>query len=194
MTENTATETFTASSDEAKARFSEEYMEANRIVEDHDGNLFVAIDPEPGTCACGCGEQLASEKRNFRPGHDQRLMGILVRGVREGLEITWTAGGLRIGGSAEDYGRQVLNENGQAKLARYLTTEPKRARRGRKASAAATPAVEVKADPLPATVKVGRWEYPVTDVERDANGKVVKVHYTNKRNEAMSTTSWNKLV
>ncbi|TXK18443.1 hypothetical protein [Homoserinibacter sp. GY 40078] len=37
--------------------------------------------PEPGTCKCGCGEQV---KRDYRPGHDARHVSQLTRAVREG--------------------------------------------------------------------------------------------------------------
>lgn len=185
-------------------RFTDEYIAANRIqfndndfqdgVEgaDPNGNPFVLFEREPGQCACGCGLEVTNAKRNFLPGHDQRLMGILVRAHREGLEVSWMSGGLMIGSDALDYGRQVLGDTGVAKLERYIATTPKRkARKGTRAAAAAAPTAKV--DPLPTTVKVGRWEYPVTGVERDANGTVIGVTYKNKRDEEITTRSWGKL-
>jgi hypothetical protein len=34
-----------------------------------------------GVCACGCGQPVV---RNFKPGHDQRLVGDLIMGLIEG--------------------------------------------------------------------------------------------------------------
>jgi hypothetical protein len=197
MTENTA----------PAARFTDEYMAANRIQENWNGiedgqrdeadgpDYYVLIErtETPKTCACGCEVEVTNAKRNFLPGHDQRLMGILVRAEREGLEVSWMSGGLMISGTATDYARLVLNDAGVSKLASYIATQPKRARRTRAASNGA-PVVEAPAvDPLPSTVKVGRWEYPVTGVERDANGTIVGVTYKNKRDEEITTRSWGKL-
>lgn len=178
-------------------RFTGEYMAANRIeINDNavqDGTAtegeveyYVLLDVAEGTCACGCGEAV-SGNRNFRPGHDQRLMGILVRAHREGLEVSWMRGGVLIGSNPEDYARQVLGDAGVAKLARYIATEPKRARKGNRTSAAK--AADVIAAPArPAftegEVKIGRWVYPsrefpngavVRNTKRDGSGEWVAV-------------------
>lgn len=195
MTENTA------------PRFTADYMAANRIeINDNaitDGTsteveYFVLF--EGNGCACGCGEAVANAKRNFRPGHDQRLMGILVRAEREGLEVSWMAGGVMISGTATDYARLVLGDAGVSKLAGYIANEPKRARKARADRAEVDPAadaivasVKPAADPLPATVKIGRWEYPVIDVERDGNGKIVGVTYKNRQGSEMVAREWGKL-
>lgn len=177
-------------------RFSPAYCEANRIVaSDNDivdgrGNeleWFVLIETEVAgqlegkACACGCQQAVTNTKRNFLPGHDQRLMGILVRAERENLQVSWSAGGMTIGGTAMDYGQLVLGETGVEKLKRYLATEPKRARKGR----AAKPAKETPIGPVKvADVKVGRWEYPAQrlqdgtiqrNLRRDGSGPWVAV-------------------
>jgi hypothetical protein len=192
-------------------RFTKTYEIANRIqwndvdvqdgVEGAEAYPFVLIDrtvagaAKAKGCACGCGLAVASAKREFLPGHDQRLMGILVRAHREELEVSWQDGPMTITGSGPmDYAELVLNEAGRTKLAGYLANEPKRARKTAKAAKpAAEVAVAPKTDPLPKIVKVGRWEYPVVGVERDGNGKIVKVEYTNKQNAVMSTNTWGKL-
>jgi hypothetical protein len=44
----------------------------------------VTVVLAPGLCACGCGEQVA---RRFRPGHDARLKGQLVRAARSATRV-----------------------------------------------------------------------------------------------------------
>lgn len=187
-------------------RFTDAYIAANRLayndVAEQDGTgegywfCLIERDQESGwdykACACGCGEQVTSAKRNFLPGHDQRLMGILVRAERENLEVSWTDGGMTVTGSgAMDYAELVLGETGIAKLERYLATTPKRARKGKKAPAV----VEApRTDPLPSTVKVGRWEYPVININRDGNGAIVAVEYKNRTGGQTWTDKWSQLV
>jgi hypothetical protein len=175
-------------------RFSAQYIAANRIefntndVENgYEPTPYVMIErPADNSCACGCEEEVTNAKRNFRPGHDQRLMGILVRAEREGLEVSWMSGGLMISGSATDYGQLVLNEGGQAKLARYIATEPKRARKGRTSAAQAAEVIAAPARPAftEGEVKIGRWVYPsrefpngavVRNTKRDGSGEWVDV-------------------
>jgi hypothetical protein len=208
------TETTTPATDietlraEARARFTADYVAANRLQfndagEQDDptqvGAWYVELDrtvAEGKGCACGCGLQVTNAKRNFLPGHDQRLMGILVRAERENLEVSWIEGGMLVTGQgALDYGRMVLTDSGIEKLERYLAETPKRTRRA-KAAAVTAPEVTAeapKADPLPAKVKVGRWEYDVVGVERDGNGTVIRVTYRNARQEEVTVSSWGKL-
>lgn len=40
--------------------------------------------PEPRSCLCGCGGAVASKRGLFRPGHDARVVGQLVRAVIAG--------------------------------------------------------------------------------------------------------------
>lgn len=178
-------------------RFTAEYMEANRIeVNDNDFQdgredpqlaYYVLFDVAPGACACGCGAEVTNAKRHFLPGHDQRLMGILVRAHREGLEVSWMSGGLMISGTATDYAQLVLNEGGQAKLARYIATEPKRTRKGRRTTAAQAAEIIASAPVAPkfteGEVKIGRWVYParsfpngaiVRNTKRDGSGEWVE--------------------
>lgn len=164
--------------------------EAQANAQDVDIEMHI----EGGACRCGCGDTPAA-KRNFRPGHDQRLMGILARAARAGHDLVVFEQPENVYNmTPAEYGRMVLTAQGQIKLERYIATEPKRARKARAASNGA-PAVEAPAvDPLPTTVKVGRWEYPVTGVERDGNGAIVGVTYKNKRDEEITTRSWGKLV
>lgn len=204
MTDTISPET-QALRDEQAARFTAAYIATNRLQyndagESDDptqvGQWYCEIDRviagENKGCACGCGLEVTNSKRNFLPGHDQRLMGILVRAHRENLDVMWTDGGMLVGGSGPmDYAELVLNEGGQVKLAGYLANTPKRARKSAKPAADAAPVVV--ADPLPKTVKLGRWEYPVTGIERDGNGTIVRVTYKNKRDEEITVSSWGKL-
>lgn len=185
--------------------------------DDEGGYWYTEIDRHvardgsdlPG-CACGCGFQVTNKKRNFIPGHDQRLMGILVFAHRNGLEVSWTDGGFLISGSPVDYARLVLSETGQAKLGRYMATEPKRTRKTRAAGVeTADVAVEVAdgAD-IPAlgddeapsiegaeqiTVKIGRWEKEAIVTDRDQEGNPFEVQYNDAKGNPVVTTKF-KLV
>ena len=136
---------------------------------------------EGGACRCGCGET-PSAKRNFRPGHDQRLMGILTRAVRENATfLVFEQPETTFGATPWQYGQMFLSDTGVAKLEKYFANEPKRRRASR--AAAVAPAAQVEApvaDPLPETVKIGRWTYPVVSVRRNGNGEIVEVAYTGR--------------
>lgn len=137
-------------------------------------------------CACGCRNGVTNAKRNFQPGHDQRLMGILVKGARAGIgEVSWTDGGMLVSGTAWDYASRVLSETGIAKLEAYLATEPKRARRG-----TATPVEEAPVLSSAIRVKVGRWEYDARVIERDADGTPVEVEFTNGKDEPVKSRNF----
>jgi hypothetical protein len=188
MSENTA----------SAPRFTDAYIAANRIefntndytdgVEgaDPNGTPYVMFEVADGGCACGCGEAVTNPKRNFRPGHDQRLMGILVRATRENLEVSWMQGGYLIGSTAVEYARKVLGDAGVAKLERYIATEPKRARKsGRTSAAQAAEVIAARAPAFtPGEVKIGRWVYPsrtfpngaiVRNTKRDGSGEWIAV-------------------
>lgn len=200
----TATDTAAARNDAFNA-YSADYIQANRLQyndvdEQNDGEgigyWYVEIDLSKVEtykgCACGCRNEVRSAKRHFLPGHDQRLMGILVRAHREGMEVAWTDGGVLISADPATFGQQVLNERGQAKLANYLANEPKRARR-RTTAAQAAEIIAAPVRPEFTTVKIGRWEYPVVDVVRNGDGEIVAVEYTNKQNAIMKANTWGKL-
>lgn len=185
-------------SDTTAPRFTEQYMSDNRIVQSdnaivdgHEGaelEYLVLIEWREGsTCACGCELPLTSEKRKFLPGHDQRLMGILVRAHRENLDVHYSSGGMLIGSTPEDYAAQVLNESGVTKLRGYLANKPKRNR----SRAVEQPAVVVDQNSLPTIkVKIGRWVYDaqVTDIDQDGNP--FEVEYINGKGVAVVTTKF----
>lgn len=173
-----------------------------------EGYWYTEIDrsvPEGKGCACGCGLAVTNTKRNFQPGHDQRLMGILVFAHRNGLEVCWHDGGMLVGGSAENYGGMVLSDSGRAKLVGYLGREPKRARKPR-AQALATAEVADGQD-IPAlgdeapsiegaeqiTVKIGRWEKEALVTDRDQDGNPFEVQYNDAKGNPIVTTKF-KLV
>lgn len=167
--------------------------------EEDQGEWFVMLDRETSadkgeTCACGCLGETITEKATFLPGHDQRLMGTLAFAYGEGLEVQYQMGGMSVGTTAAQYGAQVLTETGQAKLAAYFDNarEIRSAKANKPARAPRAPKV-AKADALPSVVKVGRWEYPVVDVERDGNGEIQVVHYTNKTGDTVKTVKWGSL-
>lgn len=138
-------------------------------------NIAAEIDLhiEQGACRCGCGDT-PSAKRNFRPGHDQRLMGTLVRAARAGQTLrVFEQPETIYGATPVEYGRMVLTAQGQLKLERYLAAEPKRARRARTTAAQAAEVIAAPAAPkfTETEVKVGRWTYPAREFP---NGAVVR--------------------
>jgi hypothetical protein len=78
---------------------------------------LVSIAVPAGTdarCSCACGCQVAPSRRaRFRPGHDQRLKGILARAQAAGAKIEVTVDGKRRGKllTPLDYGREVLSDS-----------------------------------------------------------------------------------
>lgn len=127
-----------------------------------DGGVILVTDDGKGnrTCACGCGRRVAGKVR-FVQGHDQRLIGILVRASRNGQEIHERSGGVMVPGEPIGYARRVLTGNGVAKLVAAIN-RPAPQPKTRKA-------VAVVAEPIEGIVKVGRWDYPAT---RSADGAV----------------------
>lgn len=84
-------------------------------VEDEDTPVDLVF---PGGCACGCGEAVAP-KRQFRQGHDQRLIGKLAAASSVGKQIRWTSAEAgELVGDAMAYGARVFSDFGMAKLAR----------------------------------------------------------------------------
>ncbi len=50
-----------------------------------DKNLRLTV--RPGQCGCGCGEEIRATSK-FRPGHDARAKGALLRCHRAGGKVT----------------------------------------------------------------------------------------------------------
>lgn len=118
-----------------------------------DGLILVVEDVKGSqTCACGCTRRVAGKAR-FVQGHDQRLIGKLLRAQRGGEEVALRSGAIMSYMSPESYARLVLTGAGVAKYvaaAARPVTAPKRA-------AAARQPVSVAG-----TVKIGRWTYTAT--------------------------------
>jgi hypothetical protein len=120
-------------------------------------------------CGCGCKEKVASSKRTFKQGHDQRLVGILTRAALRGDDVAVQSGGVLISGEALGMAAHLgLSQHGIAKLNKAV--EAGQAKRDRKP---ATP----KQNPTErGQVKIGRWFYSATRM-----GELVS--YTDKQGE-----------
>lgn len=143
---------------------------------DNDGQpmgvdgLILEVDDVKGsqTCACGCGRRVAG-KAKFVQGHDQCLIGKLLRAHRGGVEVALRQGGMMTHMSPESYARLVLTGAGVAKFA-AAAARPVASPRTRQAPQTPT-------GKLVGTVKVGRWAYPAQ--KSDANDAPVR--YNTKR-------------
>jgi hypothetical protein len=160
---------------------------------EHQVNQTIDIkvsNTEPATCACGCGERRGT-KSNFRPGHDQRLMGILLDAHRSDQDVTVTNGSTARTMSPAKYAAEVFSEKGLAKYERREANPPKRAR-GTSAAQAADVIASAPVEPELEAVKaqIGRWTYPAVVTDRDQDGKPFEVRYQDKKGKSHITTKF----
>lgn len=118
--------------------------------------MTVHIDARQGRCHCGCGE--TPQKRNhFKVGHDQRLIGVLVRAIRVGEQVALVTDGGRTTVNADVAADHLLSPRGVARVKAYV-------------DGTAHPA-SVKPRPMRGTVRVGRFTYPAS---KDQEGTVMR--------------------
>ena len=106
-----------------------------------------AVSGKNYTCGCGCGELVT---RRFKPGHDARLKGEMLRAYRSGDPVD------------KQRAQLIANDNGWE---RYLTDQPAKATKVAKTKPVGFAAVRVK---------VGRWEYDGILIEKSADEVVVE--------------------
>jgi hypothetical protein len=121
------------------------------------------LDP----CECGCRLPLQGKGRRFRPGHDAKLRGILIRAYVTGTEVTWLDGGSAVSGDAVSYAQRFTT--GRQDWPAMLRTAKALHTADRPARPARAPKAQQLDDWTNGTVKVGRWEYPAS---RNADGEV----------------------
>lgn len=78
-----------------------------KLVLDPDPSLGVLIVTEPGECLCGCHERPSRKSRWFKPGHDNRFRGVLLKAEKAGVPVTVVVAGQRVT-RAGDAWRAVL--------------------------------------------------------------------------------------
>lgn len=114
-------------------------------------------------CYCGCFQPVHNAKRMFRQGHDQRLLGKLVRAHLAGVEVHLRDGGSMVSTSAAGVARNLDAAGGGHHWADKLAAATARVRDGKKSKPAATPKSEPADRVRPITVagrvKIGRWFY-----------------------------------
>lgn len=168
-----------------------------------DSTLILIVEPrrEHGAakdaptfevCFCGCEELKTNQKAktSFLQGHDQRLIGKLIRAGRDGVEVALVGGGVITSGSADIMAAHLLGDNGVAKVHAGISREAKprksRAKTSPAEAAAKAAAKPVEVEPEPeavhGSVKVGRWQYPAVrysdgsverNTKRDGSGEWV---------------------
>lgn len=117
--------------------------------------MTVHIDTRKG-CYCGCG-QTPGRGCTFRTGHDQRLIGILLRAARTDEHVALITENGRTTVEARVAADHLLSPRGAARFQAHL-------------GGTAYPTV-VKPRPLRGTVKVGRFTYPAS---KNQDGKVMR--------------------
>lgn len=80
-----------------------------------DKNLRLTV--RPGQCGCGCGEQVRATSK-FRPGHDARTKGALLRCHRAGGRVTVSGDGKGVTMTPAEYAALVFSPVGVASWTR----------------------------------------------------------------------------
>lgn len=153
--------------------------------------------PTTRYCQCGCGESTSSSKTAYKPGHDARHAGSVARD----LAAFWIDGGEGANHSMlDELASPLLRSKAEAMAKRLVqrvaeksqTAERKLAKKTAKANKpaksakvaevvaaeeaahaeqSAPPVPEWDEEPVPFSVKVGRWEYPAI---KDESGQTLR--------------------
>lgn len=76
------------------------------------------IIANPGQCGCGCKEAVKGKTARFRPGHDARLRGELLRAHAAGRPVALTTGGETATIQAAEYAALAFSPVGLASWTR----------------------------------------------------------------------------